>query len=82
MPRAFDASHDRAYISCLLLPPPHSDISEPALNAEKPETWGASAMRLGGIEPPTCGLKDRCSLAPRRLPLTTELQARALPRPF
>ena len=33
-------------------------------------------MRLGGIEPPTCGLKDRCSLAPRRLPLTTELQAR------
>lgn len=32
-------------------------------------------MRLGGIEPPTCGLKGRCSLAPRRLPLTTELQA-------
>jgi hypothetical protein len=32
-------------------------------------------VRLGGIEPPTCGLKGRCSLAPRRLPLTTELQA-------
>ena len=35
---------------------------------------------LGGIEPPTCGLKGRCSLAPRRLPLTTELQARVVRR--
>lgn len=35
-------------------------------------------MRLEGIEPSTCGLKGRCSLAPRRLPLTTELQAQGL----
>jgi hypothetical protein len=34
-------------------------------------------MRPAGIEPAACGLKDRCSLAPRREPLTTELRARA-----
>lgn len=33
-------------------------------------------MRMEGIEPSACGLKDRCSLAPRREPLTTELHAR------
>lgn len=32
-------------------------------------------MRPEGIEPSACGLKDRCSLAPRREPLTTELRA-------
>jgi hypothetical protein len=40
-----------------------------------PDLQGLFVVRLGGIEPPTCGLKGRCSLAPRRLPLTTELQA-------
>ncbi len=35
-------------------------------------------VRPAGIEPAACGLKDRCSLAPRREPLTTELRARAL----
>jgi hypothetical protein len=35
-------------------------------------------MRPAGIEPAACGLKDRCSLAPRREPLTTELRARAM----
>jgi hypothetical protein len=39
---------------------------------------GLSVVRLEGIEPSTCGLKGRCSLAPRRLPLTTELQAQEL----
>ena len=34
-------------------------------------------VRPAGIEPAACGLKDRCSLAPRREPLTTELRARA-----
>jgi hypothetical protein len=34
-------------------------------------------MRPAGIEPAACGLKDRCSLTPRREPLTTELRARA-----
>jgi hypothetical protein len=33
-------------------------------------------VRPAGIEPAACGLKDRCSLAPRREPLTTELRAR------
>ncbi len=37
-------------------------------------------MRPEGIEPSACGLKDRCSLAPRREPLTTELRARAVRR--
>jgi hypothetical protein len=37
-----------------------------------------SRMRPEGIEPSACGLKDRCSLAPRREPLTTELRARAV----
>ncbi len=36
------------------------------------------AVRPAGIEPAACGLKDRCSLAPRREPLTTELRARAV----
>jgi hypothetical protein len=37
-------------------------------------------VRPAGIEPAACGLKDRCSLAPLREPLTTELRARvALP---
>ena len=36
-------------------------------------------VRPAGIEPAACGLKDRCSLAPRREPLTTELRARTLP---
>ena len=40
----------------------------------RPE-WG---VRPAGIEPAACGLKDRCSLAPRREPLTTELRARAV----
>src|SRR5271169_6243150 len=35
-------------------------------------------VRPAGIEPAACGLKDRCSLAPRREPLTTELRARAV----
>jgi hypothetical protein len=35
-------------------------------------------VRPEGIEPSACGLKDRCSLAPRREPLTTELRARAM----
>ncbi len=35
-------------------------------------------VRPAGIEPAACGLKDRCSLAPRREPLTTELRARDL----
>ena len=35
------------------------------------------SVRPAGIEPAACGLKDRCSLAPRREPLTTELRARA-----
>jgi hypothetical protein len=34
-------------------------------------------VRPAGIEPAACGLKDRCSLAPRREPLTTELRALA-----
>src|ERR1700684_1303771 len=40
-------------------------------------------VRPAGIEPAACGLKDRCSLAPRREPLTTELRAPAVagPRP-
>src|SRR5271154_4176859 len=37
----------------------------------------SSLVRPAGIEPAACGLKDRCSLAPRREPLTTELRARA-----
>src|ERR1700676_905489 len=36
------------------------------------------AVRPAGIEPAACGLKARCSLAPRREPLTTELRARAV----
>ena len=36
-------------------------------------------VRPAGIEPAACGLKDRCSLAPRREPLTTELRARWRP---
>ena len=39
---------------------------------------GGGEMRPAGIEPAACGLKDRCSLAPRREPLTTELRARAV----
>ncbi len=35
-------------------------------------------MRPAGIEPAACGLKDRCSLEPRRVPLTTELRARVV----
>src|SRR5271154_6766079 len=38
----------------------------------------SSLVRPAGIEPAACGLKDRCSLAPRREPLTTELRARAV----
>lgn len=38
---------------------------------------GIRPVRPAGIEPAACGLKDRCSLAPRREPLTTELRARA-----
>lgn len=37
---------------------------------------GFRGMRPGRIELPTCGLKDRRSLAPRGEPLTTELRAR------
>ena len=43
--------------------------------------WGSAEtvrVRPAGIEPAACGLKDRCSLAPRREPLTTELRARAV----
>src|SRR6516165_2626410 len=32
-------------------------------------------VRPAGIEPAACGLKDRCSLTPRRESLTTELRA-------
>src|SRR5580700_8294038 len=39
---------------------------------------GGRKVRPEGIEPSACGLKDRCSLAPRREPLTTELRARAM----
>jgi EAL domain-containing protein (putative c-di-GMP-specific phosphodiesterase class I) len=43
-------------------------------------SWADGSKRIvrpAGIEPAACGLKDRCSLAPRREPLTTELRARA-----
>jgi EAL domain-containing protein (putative c-di-GMP-specific phosphodiesterase class I) len=40
--------------------------------------WPEGKVRPAGIEPAACGLKDRCSLAPRREPLTTELRARAV----
>lgn len=53
-----------------------SAITASLRRRDKREVQRGREMRLGGIEPPTCGLKDRCSLAPRRLPLTTELQAR------
>ena len=53
--------------------PEHAEIDR-----EKPREAATKEVRLGGIEPPTCGLKGRCSLAPRRLPLTTELQAHEL----
>ena len=45
-------------------------------NTVNPE-WlsGIRRVRPAGIEPAACGLKDRCSLAPRREPLTTELRA-------
>ncbi len=48
--------------------------------ADVPDRWGIAVfvgVRPAGIEPAACGLKDRCSLAPRREPLTTELRARA-----
>jgi pimeloyl-ACP methyl ester carboxylesterase len=45
-----------------------------AAHAERAD---ACSVRPAGIEPAACGLKDRCSLAPRREPLTTELRARA-----
>jgi hypothetical protein len=47
---------------------------------ERSATWYSTErkMRPAGIEPAACGLKDRCSLAPRREPLTTELRARAV----
>jgi hypothetical protein len=44
--------------------------------AEQPQVL--RAVRPAGIEPAACGLKDRCSLAPRREPLTTELRALAV----
>src|SRR6478672_2430639 len=47
------------------------------LRARTPPVSGGGEVRPAGIEPAACGLKDRCSLAPRREPLTTELRARA-----
>ena len=58
---------------------------EPLASARSAELAIAlQEMRPEGIEPSACGLKDRCSLAPRRVPLTTELRARDVsvgPRP-
>jgi hypothetical protein len=47
-----------------------------SLGAASLLSGGIRLMRPAGIEPAACGLKDRCSLAPRREPLTTELRAR------
>lgn len=52
--------------------PPHRSSRTP----QPAYPCGIRKMRPAGIEPAACGLKDRCSLAPRREPLTTELRAR------
>jgi hypothetical protein len=55
------------------LPDPPARI---AGNLQQPvHLQGFCVVRPEGIEPSACGLKDRCSLAPRREPLTTELRA-------
>ena len=68
----------------LTLDPTHDyQPLQPTLNCPgTPETHVRDLLRHdkvrpAGIEPAACGLKDRCSLAPRREPLTTELRARA-----
>ena len=66
-------------------PPPSGNGSskpKPSRTARPPGPLGRATRRPAihrvrpeGIEPSACGLKDRCSLAPRREPLTTELRA-------
>jgi hypothetical protein len=56
---------------------PESPLARRPKNADTRLSKQVSEVRPAGIEPAACGLKDRCSLAPRREPLTTELRARA-----
>ena len=61
-------------------PRPTSPCPPPNLSAIHPRHLFRDHLRLHkmrpeGIEPSACGLKDRCSLEPRRVPLTTELRA-------
>ena len=56
----------------------HRKLSQlTAAHARRQARAEVEEVRPAGIEPAACGLKDRCSLAPRREPLTTELRARA-----